>query len=176
MQSVCVRVGCVDTKRVLKVPSCVLCTHMFAAHSGWRHVEQKELRMDAFLDMPQAGELGSGRRGERGGKAQRGNCEILRAFYYNYCYAYAMWHEQQRQQRQHSPLRVINRLTIIHPGQQNKTKGEKEFQDVPGGARWQARGGEQRSVRQGEAIKAQDLKYFPSGGPFGGAAGHAYHQ
>lgn len=131
------------------MPSCVLCTHMFAAHSGWRHVEQKELRMDAFRDMPQAGELGSGRRGERGGKAQRGNCEILRAFYYNYCYAYAMWHEQQRQHRQHSPLRVINRLTIIHPGQQNK--GEKEFQDVPGGKKGGKQGGRgatQRAARR----------------------------
>lgn len=103
-------------------------------------------------------------------KAQRGNCEILRAFYYNYCYAYAMWYEQQKQ-RQHRPLRVINRLTIIHPGQQNN--GEKEFQDVPG----VVRGGGNAAcgeARQGEAIKAQDLKYFPSGGPFRGAAGHAY--
>lgn len=103
--------------------------------------------MDAFLDMPQAGELGSGRGVERGGEAQRGNCEILRAFYYNYCYAYAMWHEQQRQ---HSPLRVINRLTIIHPGQQNKTKGEKEFQDVPGGSKvaGKGRGATQRAARR----------------------------
>lgn len=112
--------------------------------------------------------------------ARRGNCEILRAFYYNYCYAYAMWHEQQ-QHRQHSPLRVINRLTIIHPGQQNK--GEKESQDVgrEGASKVASKGATQRAARQGkarqgEAIKAQDLKYFPSGGPFGGAAGHAYHQ
>lgn len=83
-----------------------------------------------------------------------------------------MWHEQRRQ---HSPLRVINCLTIIHPGQQNKRR--KGIPRLAGGeARWQARGGKQHSVRQGEAIKAQDLKYFPSGGPFGGAAGHAYHQ
>lgn len=90
-------------------------------------------------------------------KAQHGNCEILRAFYYNYCYAYAMWYE-------HSPLRVINRLTIIHPGQQNK--GEKEFQDVPG----EVQGGNAACGEAGqrEAIKSQDLKYFPSGGPFMG--------
>lgn len=36
------------------------------------------------------------------------------------------------------------------------------------------RAARQGKARQGEAIKAQDLKYFPSGGPFRGAAGHAY--
>lgn len=84
-------------------------------------------------------------------KAQRGNCEILRAFYYNYCYAYAMWYEQQKQ-RQHRPLRVINRLTIIHPGQQNN--GEKEFQDVPG----EVRGGGNAACGEARQGKAKLLR------------------
>lgn len=32
--------------------------HTHVCGTFWRHVAQKELRMDAFLDMPQAGEDG----------------------------------------------------------------------------------------------------------------------
>lgn len=84
----------------------------------------KEMRMDAFLDMPQAGVAC--------GRAQRsegsGNCEILRAFYYNYCYAYAMWYGS-------SPLRVINRLTITNQASKTKAKGKKEGKRRAGGKR-----------------------------------------
>lgn len=63
-----------------------------------------------------------------------------------------------------SPLRVINRLTIIHQASKTKAKGKKgrprrrQGKEKGRGTSWKARQGK---LEQGET---QDLKYFPSGG------------
>lgn len=164
---------CVDTKRVLKVPSCVLCTHMFAAHSAWRHVKQKELRIDAFLDMPQAGELGSGGKGRRGGAAwQLRNiaCILLQLL--------LRIRHVARAAEAAQPVARYKSLDNNSPGPAKQNKRRKGIPRRAGGGGEQ--GGKQEGgsnaacgkARQVEAIKAQDLKYFPSGGPFGPTLAH----